>query len=188
MGFKTFSIFSAIIIVLVCLSSFVLGFIKTSTPLNQDKPIAFYVYDHSEVSTKITSENNPELFEKLCESFSNLTKINIASRLIQGGKLDEEPSQDISQTFGELTLNVIKFNHLALEVVWETKQQQIVNINGNHKLLEYFSCVLSIDETAPKMLALGLSQTVPESSASYKGSPMLVRGSTADIYNLLKNN
>ena len=172
---------------LVAVAAFVFGFIKTSAPLNQDRPMAFYVYDHSEVSTKITEETDPELFNKLCDSLANLTKINIASRLIQGGKLDEEPSQDIDQVYGEVSLDTIKFNHVVLEVVWDNKQQQIVNINGNHKVLEYYSCAFAVDETNPKILPLALSQSIPSSSSKvYHGSPLLVRGSTASLYALVK--
>lgn len=187
MNYKKFGIFSISIICVIIITSFVLGFIKTSNKLNQTRPCAFYIYNHSTTSTEVTESSNSDLFNKLCDELDNITNITIANRLIQGGKLSEEPTQDISQTYGEVTLNLIKFEHIVIEVVFAEKQQQIVNIGGNSKMLEYYSLAFAIDDTNPKMNVMCLSLTPPANSHKvYNGSPMLVRSSTSGLFNAIR--
>ena len=187
MTYKKFGILSLCILTVIAITSFVLGFIKTDTKLNQTKPLAFYIYNHSTTSTQVTSESNNKLYEKLCSELENITTMTIANRLIQGGNLTEEPTQDISQTYGEVTLNLIKFEHIVIEVIFEEKQQQIVNVGGNHKMLEYYSLAFAIDETAPRLNVMCLSLT-PSANQNkvYNGSPMLVRSTTSGLFNTIR--
>ena len=187
MTFKRFSIIAFVIALVIVLTTFVLGFVKTATPLHLDEPIAFYIYDHSSVSTKITKEDNPEEFAKLVSNLNNLTNISLAARLIQGGKLNEEPGQDADGVFGEITVDLVKFNHLVIEVVWEQAQQQIVSISGNKKVLKFYSFAFWTDNTSPRIIPICLSQSTPSSTnKKYDGSPLTVRGSTAEIYKTAK--
>jgi len=172
----------------IIVASFVLGFVKTKSPLNQETPSKFYIYDNSAVAQTVTKESDPELFDKLCAELENLTNISVAARLIQGGSVNEQPSQDIDQNYGEITVDLVKHTSLVLEVVWENKQQQIVEINGDKKVLEYYSCAIVLDDTAPQLLPICLSQSTPSSvKREYKGSPMLVRGTTAGLFNVIKS-
>lgn len=187
MNFKKFTIYATIISLIIIIATFSLGFITTSTPLHIDEPSAFYIYNNDTTSTKITKENNPEVFQQLVNGLNNLTNINLATRLIQGGNINEQPSQDVKSEYGEITVNLIKIKHVVVEVVWENKQQQIVYINGNTKMLEFYSMAFAIEDTSTRIIPICLSQSLPNvTNKDYKGSPLLIRGSTAELYKATK--
>lgn len=180
MDYKKFGIVAIIISSVIVVTCIVLCFIKTDTPLTISTPSTFYLYNNSTTATQITENEDSEKFNRIYSSLKDMTSLNVFVRLAQGGKLDEKPSQDVDCEIGYYS-NQLKQENLCLEVVFDEIQRQIIQIDGNTKVLEYYSMLFVVEKSGTHTVAIYLNQN--SGNRVYTGLPMLVRANTTNLFN-----
>lgn len=182
MNYKKFGLVAIIISALIVVSCIVLCFIETNNkPLTfAGNPKTIYIYNHATQATQVNEEDNGEKFNRIFSNVKSMTSINIFTRFAQGGKIDELPSQDVDCEIGYYS-NALKQENLCIELVFDSVQQQLIQIDGNEKVLEYYSMLFVVKEGGAHTVAVYLNQNT--SNRVYTGLPMLVRADTSNLYN-----
>lgn len=182
MGFKKFSIFAIIISAVIIAVSLTLCFVKTDTygeKLNLSAPEYFVVYDGSEAGTKIDSSNAD--FEKLSNAFLSMTNVSIFSRLVFAGVLDEDVSQEqITNISAGYYSSTMKHQNTCIEACYNEKQAQIVNIDGNTRVIEYYSLLFEISSSGTRRVYIYFdSDNI--TNHTYNGLPLITTGNTETL-------
>lgn len=182
MTYKKFGIVAIVISALIVISCIVLCFIETNNePLRfTSAPKTIYLYNHGTQATAVTEEDNSEKFNRIFANVKDMTSISIFTRFAQGGKIDELPSQDVDCEIGYYS-NALKQENLCIELVFDQVQQQLIQIDGNEKVVEYYSMLFVVNEGGAHVVAVYLNQNT--SNRVYTGLPMLVRADTTNLYN-----
>ena len=181
MNYKKFGLVSIVIAVVIVAVCVVLCFIPSSTPLNISTPAYFNIYNHSTAATQITKENNEAKFNLINSCLQDMTQMSVFSRVAQGGKLDEKPSQDEDYEIGYFSTQ-LKQENLCLEVVFSDLQRQIVEVDGNTKVLEFYRMIFVVNGEGAQVLPIYLNHNAGNDNL-YTGLPMLVRTNMVNLYN-----
>ena len=181
MSYKKFGLIALIMSVIMVVSTLCLCGFKKGEPLTVNAPNEFIVYNHKISGTKVSETNNSENFEKLKNAFTNMTKLSIFKRLISGGNMNEQPSQDFYGDYSYF-VNVWKQDNVCLEIKFETKQHQLVSINGNKKVLEFSSLMIVLKpETKITAIYINTHDGTPDYSNKH---PLLVRADLTELYKI----
>lgn len=181
MSYKKFGLIALIMSVVMVVSTLCLCGFKKGEPLTVDAPNEFIVYNHKISGTKVSEANNSENFEKLKSAFANMTKLSIFKRLITGGKMNEQPSQDFYGDYSYF-VNDWKQDNVCLEIKFETKQHQLVSIDGNKKVLEFSSLMIVLKpETKIAAIYINTHDGTPNYSNKH---PLLVRADLTELYKI----
>ena len=182
MSFKKFTIIAVVLSAIIIAVSLTLCFVKTDTygeKLRLSSPNYFVVYDGSEAGTKISS--NSADYQALSSEFLKFTSVSIFSRLVFNGVLDEDVVQEqASNISAGYYTSAMKHQNTCLEACFEEKQTQIISIDGNTKVVEYYSLLFEISSSGTRNVYIYFdSDNI--TNHTYTGLPLVVTGNTENL-------
>lgn len=181
MTYKKFGLIALIMSVVMVVSTLCLCGFKKGDPLTVDTPYKFIVYNHKISGTEATETNNTENYEKLKAAFVDMTNLSIFKRLVSGGKMNEQPSQDIEGDYSYF-VDAWKQDNICLEIKFDTKQHQLVSIDGNKKVLEFSSLMIVLKpETKVTAIYINTYEGTPDYSNKH---PLLLRADLNELYKI----
>lgn len=186
MNFKKFSIVASIIASLIVIMVVVFGCLRLNNGLEINDPDSFIVYSKSIVATgEYTSENAPKTYNKIKNLYRNMTNLTVFDYMFSNNNLNTKPTQDLDNEFKQWT-NVNKQSGYCVEFVYNNKQTVVVTVDGDTKVIEFYSLIMQIEENAGvQKIALYFS-TSSGSSKTYSDNPIVVLGKQKNLFKYVK--
>lgn len=186
MNLKRFSIISAVIIGLIITTIITLACIKVDNGLGLDDPSKIIFYSKSTVGTQYSLEETPSKYNKANKLYKEMTNLSVIDYMITGKSLKLEPSQDVNQKY-DTWKDVNKSNNYCLELIFDEKQSIIVNVDGNTRVVEFYSLIMILQKSSNGKEAVMYFSTSEGTSKNYSTSPILVNAKQNDLYKLAKS-
>ncbi len=143
---KVFSIISACLIVAIISLLICLSVIKKNVNLNLGMPEAIIIYNKSQTPKKSGGyKSSDEEYNKILETYNNITNLTLFDWLIHSSTLDIMPTQDVNSTYANYNTDIIN-NNIALEFIFSgdnAQQDVLLRIDGDTKVIS-FNAILFI--------------------------------------------
>lgn len=148
MNFKKFAIIASVFISVIIITMVVLACIPVNFELGVDEPKYFKYYVNSSTDGgEKSSEESPKIYNNLNKLFKKSTKLSVFDYMTKGLSLKAKPTQDTEKKFSPYTTNM-KEKNVCLEVVFENKQTVVVEIDGDTKVIEFYSLFMILNESS----------------------------------------
>ena len=188
MTLKKFSIFASIIAGMIVAIVITLSCVKINNSITgaPDRAIAYL-----KSSTGVTCDetHNTTHFEKIKKLYKQMTNVSVIDYLASGESVDTYSTQDFenSQTYPSSTE---KQENYCLELIFKEKQTIVVKIDGDTKLVEFYSLLFVVnDSLISSDFEVFFSQTEDfESSKQYYNckNPIYLRANGSKMVKYLK--
>ena len=180
--------FSSIIILAVIAIITSLACIKTNPRLTFNNPTSICAYANSSVAVK-NGKGEDEFtassvtYDKILNEVKNMFNLSLLSRVWNGDTKNPIVSQDILNEYPACNSSLLSENY-AIVLNFSEKQRQIVEYNGDTKIVEYYglTIVLSLN-SGYQQIPLYFKTS---SSGSYQTNPMLVYGDATKLIEYIK--
>ncbi len=167
MTIKKFSIFTSIIAGIIIVLLVTLSCIKVNGNITgaPDRAIAYL-----KSSTGVTCDEtrNAKHFEKIKKLYSQMTNVSVFDYLASGEAVDTFSTQDLDDN-KNYPSSTEKQENYCLELIFKDKQTVIIKIDGDTKVIEFYSILFVVKKSAlSEVVEVYYSSTEDfESSKSY---------------------
>lgn len=187
MNFKKFAIVASVFIGFIIITMVVLGCVHVNMELEVDEPkyFKYYVNSSSDGGEK-NADDSPKIYKNLNKLFKKSTSLSVFDYMSKGLSLKAKPTQDTENQFSPYATNM-KEENVCLEVVFENKQSLVVEIDGDTKVIDFYSLFMIVNESSKAQeVALYFST----SSGSYKDyssskEPIVIVAKTNKLYDYI---
>ena len=187
MNFKKFAICTSIIIGIIVVTMVVLGCVHINNKLEIDTPTSYVVYLKSSAGKEYTEETHPSKYKKFNELLNNSTNLNVFDYMAKGLSLDAKASQDYSNQFVDWK-EANKAENVCLEMVFDKKQTMVVNVQGNTKVVEFYSLIMQVDSSSrASRVALYFSNSTGSVKNYQEKNPICVVMKQSKLYKFLNS-
>ncbi|MBQ7466823.1 MAG: hypothetical protein IJS74_01990 [Clostridia bacterium] len=186
MKFKKFSIVASIIAALIVIMVVIFGCLKVNNGLSVNDPDSILVYSKSTIANEYTKTDTPKIYGELLNHYKEMTNMTVFDYMLSKNDINTKPTQDLENKYKEWT-NVNKQNGYCVEFLYNEKQTVIVSIDGDTKVIEFYSLIMQVSETSGvQNIALYFSTTIG-TSKTYSDSPIVVVGKHNQLLNYVRN-
>lgn len=147
MNFKRFAIIASVFIGLIIVTLTTLGCIHINNALEIEEPSKIVYYVKSAVGVTRTEKESPKVFNTIKEKFNKSTNLSVFDYMAKGISLKSNPTQDYNNEFSPYSAT-LKENGVCLEFIYENKQSIVVEIDGNTKVVEFYSFIVEVKNSA----------------------------------------
>ncbi len=175
---------AAIVIMLVCTC-----FIKTSPNLTYQNPETIMIYAKSSVAIKngkgeSTFSKESNTYQDVVKNVEDMFKISMFSRISHGQTIYPNVGQDVEKSKPSWSTSILSKNY-AVAFTFKEKQRQIINYQGDTRIIEYFGFIIIAQE------ALGFTEVSiyfkTSSDGSYTNSPMIAYANTKQLVKYIES-
>ena len=174
------SIFTLSIIGLLISTNFI--FIKSTVTTKNPESINIYKNSTSSLNSKSYKEKDSE-YKEIISKVSNLGNISIFDRLISGSSLDDKIIQSKDDEYSDNITDIKKAN-VCIEYIFESKQDKIIFIDGNSKVIN-FNKLLFVIPTNSGVNDIIIYYASDKGYESY--NPLVMRGKSDSLINFINN-
>lgn len=174
---KKFLIISASFLAVVLVLITTLGLVKPNLNFNYDAPTEIMLYRKS--SSAVTNgksddsySSSSNTYEKALENLEKSMEVSMLDNLYHGYNAVSKVCQDSDGTYATWSSSLLSTKY-AIRLNFEETQQQIVEFEGDEKLIKYKKIIILIDPDLDYQLVpvyFGTSST----DSSYEENPMLI--------------
>lgn len=186
---KKFIIISAVMTASILIMLLTMCFIKTAPNFTYSQPSSVMAYAKSSVAIKNgkgDSEFSPnsQTYKDLTSEVDKMFKISMFKRVIKGDTVNPVVGQDIEGKTDSWSSTLLSKNY-AVAFNYKKKQRQIVNYDGDTKVVEYYGFVIILSEESSFTEVKIYFKTGTDSS--YTNNPMLAYGNTKNLIKAIEN-
>ena len=186
MNFKKFSIIASIVAGLIVIMVVIFGCLKINNGLDINSPDSILVYKNSVVAEEYNNQETPKIYNELLNHYKNMTNLNMFDYMLSKNSVSTKPTQDLDNQFKAWT-NVNKQNGCCVEFLYNEKQTIIVTIDGDTKVIEFYSLIMQVSEKGGvQNIALYFSTSVG-TSKTYSDNPIVVIGKQNQLLNYVND-
>lgn len=187
---KKFIICTAVFLGAILIMLTTTCFIKTQPKFTYDNPTSVVVYAKSSVAIK--NGKGESMFSKDSITYREVTnlvnqmyKISMFSHISHGNSIKPVVGQDISESYSSWSSSILTKNY-AVAFNFDEKQRQVVEYQGNTKVVEYFGFVIILNEEQQNYAELPIYFKT-STDGSYTKAPMLVKAKSKDLIKYIQS-
>lgn len=187
MNFKKFAIIAASFLGLIFIAMIVLACIHVNDGLEISKPDTYNVYINSRTATGGYTENDtPKVYSKIDKLYKEMTNLNLVDYMAKGMSFKSvKPGQNLEK--GDEFDESVKESGICLELVYEEKQTIVVEIDGNTKVIEFYSIIMQVENQRKCREISVYFSTSSGSYKTYQENAILIVGKQSKLYNYLSS-
>lgn len=187
MNFKKFAIIAASFLGLIFIAMIVLACIHVNDGLDIKKPDTYNVYVESRTALGGYTENDtPKVYSKIDKLYKEMTNLNLMDYMAKGMSFKSvNPGQNLDKDdeFDES----IKEKGICLELVFDEKQTIVVEIDGNTKVIEFYSIIMQVENQRKCREISVYFSTSTGSYKTYQSNAILIVGKQNKLYDYLSS-
>lgn len=184
MKIRVLTIITLVVILALGAVSILLITLREDNGLDVSAPAYINIYKKNIKESR--AEKDSEVYNDILKKYNEMTNLSYFSLLTNGNNLGQKITQDEKSESGAWS-EFNKVNYYCIEMIFDTVQTQMLNINGNTKRIDFYSIIFKVEDIKkPTNIVIYYSSS---ESLSYvngtKSFPLIVRGNTISLYNYI---